>query len=114
VKVGHCQAPNARTPDQISDQGFLLFEMLNRTTNMTPTLSKGFYRHYKGRYYEVLDLVRHSETEEWLVLYRTCYGDESRWVRPFTMFTETITSENVVQARFAYVGSTLPVDAHTA
>jgi len=82
--------------------------------DMTPTLSKGFYRHYKGRYYEVLDLVRHSETEEWLVLYRTCYGDESRWVRPFTMFTETITLAGVEQARFAYVGNTRPVDAELA
>lgn len=80
---------------------------------MTPTLRKGFYRHYKGRYYEVLDLVRHSETEEWLVLYRTCYGDESRWVRPYTMFTETITIAGVEQARFAYVGSARPVDEET-
>lgn len=78
---------------------------------MTPVLSNGFYRHYKGRYYEVLDLVRHSETEEWLVLYRTCYGDQSRWVRPYAMFTEAITIAGVEQARFAYAGSTRPVDA---
>lgn len=88
--------------------------MLKLVADMTPELNKGFYRHYKGRYYEVLDLVRHSETEEWLVLYRTCYGDESRWVRPFPMFTETITLDGAAQARFAYVGSTRPVDAELA
>lgn len=81
---------------------------------MTPSLNKGFYRHYKGRYYEVLDLVRHSETEEWLVLYRTCYGDESRWVRPYAMFTEMISLAGVELARFAYVGNTRPVDAALA
>ena len=81
---------------------------------MVPTLNKGFYRHYKGRYYEVIDLVRHSETEEWLVLYRTCYGDQSRWVRPYAMFTGTVTLVGAELARFAYVGSTRPVDAELA
>ncbi|WP_068858156.1 DUF1653 domain-containing protein [Perlucidibaca aquatica] len=75
---------------------------------MAPILSKGFYRHYKGRYYEVLDLVRHSESEEWHVLYRTCYGDFSLWVRPFDMFTGTVLIDGVGQQRFAYVGNQHP------
>ncbi|MDO5356795.1 MAG: DUF1653 domain-containing protein, partial [Conchiformibius sp.] len=37
---------------------------------MQTTLSRGIYRHYKGNLYEVLDLARHSETEEILVVYR--------------------------------------------
>lgn len=50
----------------------------------------GRYRHYKGAEYEVLHCARHSETEEWLVVYRQCYGDESVWVRPLSMFVETV------------------------
>lgn len=74
-----------------------------RESAMQPTMRKGIYRHYKGRHYEVLDLVRHSETEEWLVLYRTCYGQRGLWVRPFAMFTESVMLATGECARFAWV-----------
>ncbi|PIQ40528.1 MAG: hypothetical protein COW58_05460, partial [Thalassolituus sp. CG17_big_fil_post_rev_8_21_14_2_50_53_8] len=48
-----------------------------------PQITPGIYRHYKGNDYQVLGLVRHSENEEWLVLYKTLYGDFSSWVRPY-------------------------------
>ncbi len=50
----------------------------------------GRYRHYKGQEYEVIGSARHSETEEWLVVYRTCYGDGGLWVRPLAMFVEEV------------------------
>jgi hypothetical protein len=68
-----------------------------------PRLPSGLYRHYKGPLYEVLDLVRHSETEEVLVLYRPLYGERALWVRPFEMFTGTVTVDGVEQPRFARV-----------
>ncbi|MFN8439714.1 MAG: DUF1653 domain-containing protein [Caldilineaceae bacterium] len=64
----------------------------------------GRYRHYKGKEYEVLDIARHSETEEEMVLYRTLYGDFSLWVRPVSMFVEDIEVNGVVQPRFVYLG----------
>ena len=48
------------------------------------------YRHYKGREYEVVGVVRHSETLEPLVLYRPLYNDSGLWVRPHAMFFEEI------------------------
>lgn len=51
----------------------------------------GRYRHYKGSEYEVIAVARHSETEEWMVVYRPCYADQDLWVRPATMFQETVT-----------------------
>lgn len=67
-------------------------------------LPPGLYRHYKGAEYQVLHTARHSETEEWLVVYRQCYGDEAVWVRPLAMFTEqVINSDGVLVERFSFV-----------
>lgn len=60
----------------------------------------GRYRHYKGQFYEVMAVVRHSETEEWLVLYRALYGDYGLWVRPVAMFVGSVMHEGCEQARF--------------
>ncbi|WP_309496175.1 DUF1653 domain-containing protein [Sulfurovum sp.] len=67
-------------------------------------LKKGIYQHYKGNYYEVLELARHSETEEWMVVYKTLYGEESIWVRPYEMFTENVSVKGKEVKRFAFVG----------
>ena len=66
-------------------------------------LTKGRYKHYKGLYYEVLDTARHSETEEWMVVYKTLYGDFSTWVRPFEMFVEKVEVDGVMVDRFSKV-----------
>ena len=50
----------------------------------------GRYRHYKGGEYEVLGVVRHSESLEPLVLYRPLYNTSGMWVRPHAMFLETV------------------------
>lgn len=51
----------------------------------------GRYVHYKkGDEYTVIDIVRHSETQEWLVLYRAEYGVKGLWVRPIDMFLESV------------------------
>ena len=67
-------------------------------------MKTGIYEHYKGPRYEVLDTVRHSETEELMVLYRTMYGDEDLWVRPYAMFFETVTYNDKNVERFKYIG----------
>lgn len=66
-------------------------------------IATGIYKHYKGAEYEVLGLVRHSETEEQLVVYRALYGDYGLWVRPLTMFIETVTVGDADVARFQLV-----------
>ena len=56
------------------------------------SLKKGIYQHYKGNLYQVFNVAMHSETREQVVVYQCLYGDYSMWVRPLTMFTETITT----------------------
>ena len=70
-----------------------------------PTLPLGRYRHYKGGEYEVMGVVRHSETLEELVVYRQEYGDGGLWVRPAAMFSETVEVAGKRVARFALVAA---------
>ena len=65
-----------------------------------PTLPVGRYRHYKQLDYEVIGVVRHSETLDPLVLYRALYGEQGLWVRPFAMFTEEVVVDGVSVPRF--------------
>lgn len=75
---------------------------------MPTELLPGRYRHYKGKEYVVLAVARHSETEEELVVYRLDYGDKSWWVRPRTMFEETVEINGQPVPRFQYVEPCLP------
>ena len=68
------------------------------------TIKRGIYKHYKGNLYEVLSTGRHSETEEWMVIYRTLYDDGSIWIRPYEMFIEDIKINGETLARFTYMG----------
>ncbi|WP_244980464.1 DUF1653 domain-containing protein [Acetobacter thailandicus] len=49
----------------------------------------GLYRHYKGGLYTLICVGRHSETEEWLVTYRS-EEHGTYWVRPLKMWNESI------------------------
>jgi hypothetical protein len=66
----------------------------------------GRYRHYKGQEYEVIGVARHSESEDELVVYRTCYGRHDLWVRPKSMFCESVVVEGTLVPRFTYIGET--------
>ncbi len=68
-----------------------------------PQARLGKYRHYKGGEYEVLGVARHSETLEPLVLYRPLYAGSGLWVRPYSMFFESIEIDGKAQPRFALV-----------
>ena len=54
------------------------------------TVRPGRYRHFKGNEYEVIGVARHSETLEEMVVYRALYGDGELWVRPASMWSETV------------------------
>ena len=66
-----------------------------------PPLAPGRCRHYRGGGYEVVAVVRHSETLEPLVLYRALYGDGGLWVRPHAMFLEQVESAGRLLPRFS-------------
>lgn len=60
------------------------------------------YRHFKGNYYIVEDIARHSETGEEYVVYRMLYGDGGLWVRPLSMFIEEVDKEKYPDVKQKY------------
>ncbi len=48
------------------------------------------YKHFKGDYYLVEDIVLDSETKGKMVLYRALYGEGVRYVRPYDMFASPV------------------------
>ena len=66
-------------------------------------LETGLYQHYKGNLYEVYMTAQHSETEEWMVVYKALYGEEGMWVRPYAMFVEKVDVDGQLTERFKKV-----------
>lgn len=71
---------------------------------MSDSVRPGRYRHFKGNEYEVLFTARHSETEEEMVVYRALYGEGGLWVRPASMWNETVERNGETFRRFTYIG----------
>ena len=71
---------------------------------MTQEIKIGKYRHFKGKEYEILYLAKHSETGEDMVVYRALYGDYGIWVRPASMWNETVERNGQIYKRFTYIG----------
>ena len=63
---------------------------------------KRIYRHFKGDYYLVEDVAKHSETGEAYVIYRKLYGDGGLWVRPLSMFLSKVDQEKYPDAQQEY------------
>ena len=63
----------------------------------------GKYRHFKGNEYEVIHIAKHSETLENMVVYRALYGDGGVWVRPESMWNETVERDGQTFKRFTYI-----------
>ncbi|MBL4781076.1 MAG: DUF1653 domain-containing protein [Porticoccaceae bacterium] len=64
-------------------------------------IEPGIYRHFKGQFYAVDNVAKHSESNKFYVVYRALYGERGLWVRPLEMFDETIEREGVRMKRFA-------------
>jgi|TARA_B110000090_G_C13053745_1_gene320580 hypothetical protein len=72
----------------------------------------GRYQHFKGNFYQVLYIAKHSENEDLMVVYLPLYdkapdkekSQQDVWVRPLAMFDETIERNGKKQKRFTFVG----------
>lgn len=67
-------------------------------------IKPGIYRHFKGNKYQVIGTAKHSETLEEMVVYRALYGEFGLWVRPASMWEETVERDGKTYQRFTYIG----------
>lgn len=67
-------------------------------------IKKGRYRHFKGNEYEVIGTAKHSETLEEYVVYKALYGEGGLWVRPASMWNETVERDGKTFKRFEFIG----------
>lgn len=61
---------------------------------------KGVYRHYKGKYYEVLSPAADAESGAPYVFYRQMYEPYGYWIRPWDMFFGTQEVDGQTVRRF--------------
>ena len=88
--------------------------MIGRDKLATQRPKPGKYRHYKGQYYEVYETDLHTESLQAYVVYRALYGQGNLWVRPRSMFLESVEVDGKKVPRFTLVEeypSTFPATA---
>jgi hypothetical protein len=70
----------------------------------------GKYQHFKGNFYRVIGVARHSENpKEEFVVYMALYeskefGKDTLWIRPKKMFIEEVEVNGKKVPRFKFIG----------
>jgi cyclomaltodextrinase / maltogenic alpha-amylase / neopullulanase len=64
----------------------------------------GIYKHFKGHVYKALYVAQHSESLDEMVVYVNVENEADIWVRPLSMFNDTVVVNGIAQKRFEFVG----------
>lgn len=102
-----CMHEYGREEEAIQLGEYIIYKSQIAKVEILPTYEEavaaiplGRYRHFKGNEYEVIAIARHSETEEAMVVYKALYGEGGIWVRPASMWNETVERGGKTYRRF--------------
>ncbi|RYF29153.1 MAG: DUF1653 domain-containing protein [Chloroflexi bacterium] len=101
-------ASDQRADDYYRSDPLKAVEVYPADTNVdqnfdVPPIVPGVYRHYKGNFYEVIDVGCHTETHDYFVVYRALYEKAQSptiWMRPYDMFMQTVEIDGKNISRF--------------
>lgn len=66
-------------------------------------LENRIYRHFKAkRFYKMLCVAMHTETQEKMVVYQALYGDYKYFVRPYEMFVSKVDHDKYPDVKQEY------------
>lgn len=66
-------------------------------------IKKGIYKHFKGHFYKVIGLAKHSETLQVFVVYANVDNENDTWIRPIDMFFENVFVDGILYPRFEFI-----------
>jgi len=87
---------------------------------MARTVSRGsIYKHYKGKFYQVHSIAKHTETHQLMVNYHLLhfetiprtYNSDVLWARPLDMFLEDVIVDGKNVQRFTNIND-IPVSSY--
>jgi hypothetical protein len=100
------------------EAGFFYFQQnIHYSTHSTRLLTlkmkirSGKYKHFKGKFYEVIGVARDSENLEEIVVYKALYnsaefGNEALWLRPIKQFFDQVLLNGKNVPRFEFLEKT--------
>ncbi len=74
---------------------------------MPKSIKLGKYQHFKGNFYQVIGVAKHSESLEEFVVYKALYDNKlsKLWIRPYNMFIEKVKINGKILPRFKFISS---------
>ncbi|MEX1113294.1 MAG: DUF1653 domain-containing protein [Patescibacteria group bacterium] len=72
-------------------------------SDLAKSTKPGRYQHFKGDYYQLLKVARHSETGEELAIYQSEKYPDRVWARPLAMFFDDVRRDGYAGPRFRAV-----------
>ena len=74
---------------------------------MKPLVKGGVYRHYRGEYYRLTNVIMDATSNHPSILYEALYGKREQFVRSEEDFTSIVKLPNATVRKFTFVANNM-------